>query len=127
MKLTNSACDGAKPQQKRYNLSDGQGMYLEIRPNGAKYWRLAYRMHGKQKTLALGVYPEVSLKQAREKRREARKLIEQGIDPSKDKQGRKRKASINALNTFKAVALEWHENQKGHWSDRLAFVLKHNE
>lgn len=117
MKLTNTACDNAKPKEKPYKMADGQGMYLDIRPNGAKYWRLRYRMHDKQKLMALGVYPEVSLKEAREKRREARKLIAEGIDPSKNKRDEKRKATINANNTFEAVAREWHNNQKGRWSE----------
>lgn len=117
MKLTNIACDSAKPKEKPYKMTDGQGMYLEIKPNGSKYWRMAYRMHGKQKLLALGVYPEISLKDAREKRSEARKLIAEGVDPSRNKKDEKRKASINASNTFKSIALEWHENQKGRWSD----------
>ncbi|MCC6597493.1 MAG: integrase arm-type DNA-binding domain-containing protein [Alphaproteobacteria bacterium] len=125
MKLTNTACDAAKPKEKPYKMADGQGMYLEIRPNGSKYWRMAYRIHSKQKLLALGVYPEISLKEAREKRREARKLIDQGIDPSRDKQAKKRKAYINASNTFKSVALEWHENQKGRWSDNHANNVLH--
>lgn len=125
MKLTNTACDNAKPKEKPYKIADGQGMYLDIRPNGAKYWRLRYRMYDKQKLMALGVYPEVSLKEAREKRREARKLIAEGIDPSKNKRDEKRKATINANNTFEAVALEWHDNQKGRWSDNHANNVLH--
>jgi integrase len=117
MKLTNTACDKAKPREKPYKIADGQGMYLDIRPNGAKYWRLRYRMHDKQKLMALGVYPEVSLKEAREKCREARKLIADCIDPSKNKRHEKRKATLNANNTFESVALEWAENQKGRWSE----------
>lgn len=125
MKLTNIQCDSAKPKEKPYKMADGQGMYLEVRPNGSKYWRLRYRMHGKQKLLALGVYPDVSLKDAREKRRDARKLLDQGTDPSRHKQNEKRKASINASNTFEAIALEWHDNQKGHWSDNHANNVIH--
>lgn len=83
MKLTNTACNSAKPKEKPYKMADGQGMYLEIKPNGSKYWRMAYRIHGKQKLLSFGVYPEISLKYAREKRREARKLLEKGIEPIK--------------------------------------------
>ncbi|NCC23091.1 MAG: DUF4102 domain-containing protein [Alphaproteobacteria bacterium] len=125
MKLTNLACERAKPSEKPYKMADGHGMFLEIRPNGSKYWRMAYRIHGKQKLLALGVYPQVSLKEAREKRLEARKLIEQGIDPCKDKRTKKREACANASNTFKSVALEWHENQKGRWSEDHASNVLH--
>lgn len=117
MKLTNTSCANAKPNKTAHKLSDGQGLYLEIRPNGSKYWRMNYRIHGKQRTLALGVYPEVSLKEARDAKAEARKLLKQGVDPSKNKRDEKRKALINANNTFEAVAREWHDNQKGRWSE----------
>lgn len=117
MKLTNTACTNAKPKETAYKLADGQGMYLEIRPNGSKYWRMAYRIHGKQKLLAIGVYPEISLKDARDARTAARKLLKDGIDPSGNKRHEKRKATINANNTFEAVAREWHDNQKGRWSE----------
>lgn len=115
MKLTNTACDNAKLKDKPYKMSDGQGMHLEIKPNGSKYWRMSYRMHGKQKLLALGVYPDVSLKEAREKLRKARKLLEQGIDPSIAKKDKKREAILNANNTFEAVAREWHEKKSEKW------------
>lgn len=117
MKLTNTACANAKTKETAYKLTDGQGMYLEIRPNGSKYWRMAYRIHGKQKLLAIGVYPETSLKDARDARAAARKLLKDGIDPSKNKRHEKRKATINANNTFEAVAREWHDNQKSRWSE----------
>ena len=117
MKLTNTACANAKPKETAYKLTDGQGMYLEIRPNGSKYWRMAYRIHGKQKLLAIGIYPEITLKDAREARAQARKLLKDGIDPSKNKRHEKRKATINANNTFEAIAREWHDNQKSRWSE----------
>ena len=117
MKLNDKRCKTAETKDKPYKIADGQGMYLDIRPNGAKYWRLRYRLHGKQKLLALGVYPEISLKEARERRNEARKLLEDGIDPSKNKRDTQRAARINANNTFEAIALEWHDNQKGRWSN----------
>ena len=118
MPLTNTQCDNAKPKDKTYKLSDGQGMFLEIRPNGSKYWRMNYRYQNKQKTLALGVYPDVSLKRAREKRDDARKLLSEGIDPSKHKKKQILEAIKKADNTFKAVALEWHETQKERWSEK---------
>jgi integrase len=65
MKLNDNACKNAKPKEKPYKLTDGQGMYLEVRPNGARYWRQKYRFSGKEKLLALGVYPNVSLKEDR--------------------------------------------------------------
>lgn len=111
--LTNTACLNAKPKETPYKLSDGEGMYLEIAPNGGKYWRLKYRIHGKEKRLALGIYPEISLADAREKRRDARKLIAAGVDPSEKKQDEKRQAKLNATNTFEAIAREWSEHSKG--------------
>ena len=82
MPLTNTKCNTKDLREKAYKLADGGGLYLEIMPNGSKYWRLKYRFVGKEKRLALGVYPEISLAEAREKREAARKLLAQEIDPS---------------------------------------------
>ena len=79
--LTDTAAKQAKPREKPYRLSDEKGLYLEIHPNQSKYWRLKYRYAGKEKRLALGVYPEVSLKKAREKRTQARELLADGLGP----------------------------------------------
>ena len=125
MKLNNIQCESAKPKEKPYKMADGQGMYLDIQPNGSKYWRFRYRMHGKQKLAAFGVYPDVSLKDAREKRRLARQLLDQGIDPNDHKRKEKRKASINANNTFESVAIEWHEKKKGGWTKNYADNVIH--
>lgn len=75
MPLTDLSARNAKPQDKPYRLADGLGMYLEVMPNGSKYWRLKYRIAGKEKRLALGVYPSVGLAQARTARDDARRLI----------------------------------------------------
>ena len=83
-------------------------MYLEVMPNGSRYWRLKYRVGGKEKRLALGVYPEVTLAEARDKRADARKLLAAGIDPSVAKIERKYLTAQNTTNTFEAVAREWH-------------------
>lgn len=79
--LNDPACKNAKPKDKPYRLSDEKGLYLEVMPNGSKYFRLKYRYGGKEKRLALGVYPETGLKLARDRRDEARKQLAQGIDP----------------------------------------------
>jgi Arm DNA-binding domain len=84
-----------------------------VNPDGAKYWRLAYRWHGKQRTLALGVYPAVGLTEARAARDDAKRSLAANIDPSTVKRERKRAAKVAAGNTFEAVAREWHENWKG--------------
>lgn len=116
MPLTDTTCKNAKPTEKPFKLSDEKGLYLEVMPNGSKYWRLKYRFTGKEKRLALGVYPEVSLKEAREKREEARKLLAGNIDPGTKKKEDKRHAAFNASNTFKAVAKEWHETNMRKWT-----------
>lgn len=115
MALTDIKVRTTKPSDKPFKLTDGQGMHLLINPNGSKYWRLQYRFGGKQKVLALGVYPMVSLGEARRKRDEAKKLVFDGIDPSEKKKADKIEHS-EAL-TFEAVARDWHTACKRKWSD----------
>lgn len=93
----------AKAEQKTYRKSDGKGLYIEIRPTGSKYWRLAYRFTGKQKTLALGVYPEVGLSEARGERDVARKLLRKGIDPLFDRKRRNAEQKAASHNSFEAI------------------------
>lgn len=120
MKLTDTACKSAKPAIKPYKRFDGGGLYLEVMPNGNKLWRLKYRFLGKEKRFSLGSYPLVTLAQAREGREEAKKLLTRDIDPSTAKKQARQQAILNAANTFEAVALEWHENQKDRWSEGYA-------
>lgn len=117
MKLTDTACKAAKPKDKPYKLSDGGGFYLEIMPSGSKCWRMKYRYLSKEKRLAFGVYPIISLADAREAREKAKKLLAQRIDPSGAKKEQKREAIRNAENTFKAVALEWYDTNAERWSN----------
>lgn len=121
MALNNLKCQNAKPGDKKYKLFDGKGLYLEVRPNGAKYWRLKYRFLGKEKLLALGVFPETSLCEARDKCLEARKLLDQNLDPSSAKKQAVREAKLNAEMTFKVVALEWHALNKDRWSKNYTY------
>ncbi|MCS2152171.1 integrase arm-type DNA-binding domain-containing protein [Scandinavium goeteborgense] len=114
MALTDAKIRAAKPDEKPYKLADSGNMHLLVHPNGSRYWRLRYRHLGKEKTLALGQYPEVSLSEAREKRDNARKLISQGIDPCEQK--RAKKAAPEATNTFELVARQWHKSNKK-WSE----------
>ena len=88
-KLAAKAASNAKPQTKTYKLSDGGGLYLLVKPNKTKAWRFNYRFNGKQKTLAIGVFPDVSLKAAREKHKEARERLANDIDPSSQKKAMK--------------------------------------
>lgn len=82
MKLNARQVDAAKPREKAYKLADGAGLYLEVVPSGSRYWRMKYRFNGKEKRMAFGVYPAVSLAQARALRDEAKKKLAEGIDPS---------------------------------------------
>ncbi len=109
MALTDTFVRQVKPTAKVVGVkyTDGGGMYLLVKPGG-KYWRLDYRFAGKRKTLALGIYPEVSLANARKRREAARELLADGKDPSEAKRAGKRTNAAAAANTFKAVALEWH-------------------
>jgi len=113
MPLTDVKCRNAKGKIKPHKLSDGGGLHLLVNADGAKYWRLAYRWHGKQRTLAVGVYPAVGLVEARAARDDAKRNLAANVDPSAVKRERKRAAKIATGNTFEAVAREWHENWKG--------------
>ena len=120
MPLTDSAIRTAKPKDKAYKLFDGGGMYLEISPSGGKWWRLKYRIDGKEKRISLGVYPDVPLKAARERREEVRKLLANGIDPSVNRKAAKANNLAEQANNFEAVAREWHSKQKTQWTERHA-------
>ena len=106
-KLAAKAASNAKPETKTYNLSDGGGLYLLVKPNGTKAWRFNYRFNGKQKTLAIGVFPDVSLKTAREKHKEARENLANDIDPSSQKKAIKAAKQSESANNFEVVAEEW--------------------
>lgn len=114
MALTDAKIRAAKPDEKPYKLADSGNMFLLVHPNGSRYWRLRYRFLGKEKTLALGVYPEVSLSEAREKRDTARKLIAEGTDPCEQK--RIKKSVPETAQTFEGIARQWHKSNKK-WSE----------
>lgn len=118
MPLTNTQCQNAKPKDKPYKLGDSGGLYLEISPGGGKYWRLKYRYLGTEKRLALGVFPTVTLADARRRRDEAKTLLANDIDPSAAKKDKKRQAIQNAANTFEAVGREWHTKQLERWDPK---------
>ena len=121
MPLTDTTLRNAKPGEKQIKLFDGHGLFLLIAPSGTKAWRLKYSFQGREKLISLGLYPTVSLKEARERAATARKDIENGIDPSE-----KRKLEKTACqNTFEAVALEWYEQNKHKWSENTAKSILH--
>lgn len=119
MTISDTAIKAAKPRtEKSYKIPDEKGMYLFIHTNGGKYFRLDYRFDDKRKTLALGVYPETTLKQAREKRDTARKQIADGIDPSENKKAVKESKTASATNSFEIVAREWGAKKINDWDDK---------
>lgn len=116
MPLTNTAILKAKPGEKPIRLFDGGGLYLEISPAGGKLWRVKYRFNGKEKRLSLGAYPDVSLKDARERRDQARKLLANGIDPSENRKAIKSARLERAANSLEVVAREWFAKYSATWA-----------
>lgn len=108
MSLTDTQIRNAKPKAKPFKLTAGSGLFLLVNPNGSKWWRFRYRVDGREKMLSLGVYPDVSLKKANERRDAARALVADGVDPSTSRQSEK----AATANTFAAVAAEWLAIQK---------------
>ena len=107
MPLTDTAVRNAKPGAKPVRLFDERGLYLEVSPTGGKWWRVKYRLDGKEKRLSLGIYPDVGLKDARDRRDAARKLLADGIDPSENRKAQKSARADRAANSFEVVAREW--------------------
>lgn len=123
MPLTDVAIRKATPRSKPYKLSDGGGLFLLIQPAGGKWWRYKYRFSGKEKLLALGSYPDVSLAEVRERHVVARKAVAAGIDPGEQKREAKRHALLKNENSFEAVAREWYENRKHKWTTSYSASL----
>lgn len=120
MKLTARQVDRSRPKDKPYKLSDGGGLYLLVNPNGSRYWRLKYRIAGKEKLLALGVYPDITLAVARQKRADAKKVLAAGGDPGQEKQEEKQAKEQAVANSFERLAMEWHTHKSTSWSEGYA-------
>ncbi|EML7265207.1 integrase [Raoultella ornithinolytica] len=120
MKLTARQVDTSRPKDKPYKLSDGGGLYLLVNPNGSRYWRLKYRIAGKEKLLALGVYPDITLAEARQKRADAKKVLAAGGDPGQEKQEEKQAKEQAVANSFERLAMEWHTHKSTSWSEGYA-------
>jgi integrase len=116
MPLTDTAIRNAKPSSRPVKLFDGGGLYLEVAPAGGKWWRLKYRVQGKEKRISLGVYPDVGLKQARVRRDEARRLLAEGVDPGEQRKTEKAAQGERAANSFEAIAREWAERFRPKWT-----------
>jgi integrase len=116
MPLSDAKVRNAKPRMKPYKLADGDGLFLIVMPSGSKYWRLRYFFCGKEKLLALGVYPHVNLADARERRAQTHKVLATGSDPGEVKKEAKRLAILRSENSFEAVGREWLEKHKHEWT-----------
>ena len=127
-KLTDIAIKRTKPGKSIKKISDGNGLALIVYPNGSKYWAYRYRYLGKEKTLSLGVYPEVTLAEARLKLSEARKILSEGQDPSEIRKAIKRQAMVSVENSFEVIAREWVAAKSPAWTPRYAgFMVKRLE
>jgi len=115
MPLTDTAIKRTKPSTKTQKLFDGGGLYLEVAPSGGKWWRLKYRFGGKEKRLSLGVYPDVGLKLARDRRDDARKLLANDVDPGEHRKAAKAAEGESAANSFEVLAREWFAKFKPNW------------
>ena len=123
MRLSTAKIQNAAAQKKTVRLFDGRGLYLEIAPTGSRWWRFKYRFAGKEKRISLGVYPDVGLKKARDRRAEMRKLVADGIDPSAARKRQKLMALDAAANTFEAIAREWFEKHSANWEASYSVKL----
>jgi len=127
-KLTDIAIKSTKPGGGIKKLSDGNGLVLLVYPNGSKYWAYRYRHLGKEKSLSLGIYPEVTLAEARRKLVDARKLVSDGQDPSESRKALKRQAIVSAENSFEVIAREWIAAKSPAWTPRYTgFLIKRLE
>lgn len=118
MKLTDVKIRNAKPGLKPIKLTDGKGLYLEVKPSGSKLWRYRYRIDGKENVFAIGVYPEDSLADARTALTAARKLVKQGVHPAHHRKTEKRVRETANRNTFQHVAQDWIDSKKKNWTPR---------
>ncbi len=126
MPLTDIVAKNAKAKDKQYKIFDEKGLFLLIKSSGGKYWQMKYRFAGKEKLLSFGTYPEISLKEARDKRDLARKQIKDNIDPSQEKKLAKLTQAINAENSFESIAREWHLKQAEIWTERYSNSVLRN-
>ena len=115
MPLADTVIRSAKPGAKPIKMADGGGLYLLLNPNGSRWWRFDYRFDGKRKTLSMGTYPDTGLKDARDKRDTARKLLAAGVDPGEQRKAAKSAGEERAANSFEVIAREWHAKQSATW------------
>ncbi|TNF67271.1 MAG: DUF4102 domain-containing protein [Gammaproteobacteria bacterium] len=121
MPLNTAKILALKPKEKDYKAFDANGLFMIVKKNGARWWRFKYRYCGKEQTLSLGIYPDVSLKDARIKRDEYRKMLIDGVNPAETR--KKMKEDIQGENLFETIALEWHQMKKDQWSLKYAEIV----
>ena len=130
MSLNSKAVEAARPKPKTnprdYKIYDEKGLYILVKANGSKYWRFRYRFDGKEKLLALGVYPKVRLSEARRKQEKALELLDDDIDPSVDKKQQNDADKLKKANTFEAVARDWFEEEEKEWTANHAMRVIHS-
>ncbi|EFK96571.1 Integrase [sediment metagenome] len=124
MPLTDTSIRNAKPTDKPYSLADERGLSIQIQPAGGKWWRLRYRFDGKAKMLSLGIYPDTSLKDARTRRDDARKLLANGVDPGETRKAAKQAKAAVDTNTFEALGREWIATRGKEWTESYTFKTK---
>ena len=122
MSLTEIKIKSAKPKDKKYKLFDSEGLFLLVNPNGSKYWRLKYRYNDRENTYAIGVYPDCSLAQARDKKNAVKSQLKEGINPNNKRKLIELEEKIQAGNVFKSVALEWHSKNERKCVARTYFI-----
>ena len=123
MLLTTTKIQNTVPGKKAVRLFDGRGLYLEIAPTGSRWWRFKYRFAGKEKRISLGVYPDVGLKKARDKREEMRRLVAHGVDPSAARKQEKLATIESTEHTFEAIAREWFAKHSPNWEESYSVKL----
>jgi integrase len=121
--LTTTKIQNTKPGPKPLRLFDGRGLYLEVTPSGGRWWRFKYRFAGKEKRISLGVYPDVGLKNARDRREEARRQVAEGVDPSAARKLDKLATLDGVKNTFEAIAREWFKKHSTNWEASYSVKL----
>ena len=128
MALTDTAIRKAKPGDKPIKLFDERGLFMIVTPSGGKWWRFRYKFDGKEKLLSLGVYPDIGLKEARERRDEARRLLADEIDPGENRKAQKAAKVERAANSFEAVAREWYAKHSPNWapSPHISWVSRNS-
>lgn len=124
-KLTDAHFRNSKPTDKPQKISDSNGLYLLVQPNGSRFWRYRYRIAGRENVFALGDYSRMGLQEAREARDAARKLIKEGIHPARQRKASRLVSSDYAANTFQAVAVEWIQQNRSRWTPYYLHQVEH--